>query len=115
EPLKSLLSPDSTPDGRLVLGSGKTATARLLAAGAELNSQANSWYEGTAELAGPAAVGVFIGIDHYKDTDIRHLDCTVKDAQEMASTLQEHYGLNRTWVLTDERASLRLIRKTLVE
>jgi WD40 repeat protein len=118
EPLKGLEAASFTDEGHILLGSGISAAARLRALADVLQGRPNDWSEGHTTLTllrEGFAVGVFIGINNYQDTNIHQLRACVKDAQEMASALQKNRGLARTWVLTDKKATMGEIEKTLCQ
>jgi hypothetical protein len=115
EELTGLAPEGFTAEGHLSLGTGMSAVGRLRAVAEELKARPNDWSEGHTALASShVSVGVFIGIDQYKDANIHGLRTPVKDVREMASALGRQ-GLDRTWILTNKKASLSQIRKILCE
>jgi hypothetical protein len=116
EPLSGLTPERFPAEGSLSLGAGVSAAARMQALAGALKIRPDDWSEGHTALTIPHnPVGVFIGIDQYKDTNIHGLHCAAKDAKDTAATMRKTCGLTQTWVLTDQMATLMRIRKVLCE
>ena len=63
----------------------------------------------------PRRVGVCVGISKFKDSRIRQLHVCHRDAEQMAAALKDRCGLEQVTLLTNEKATLKAIRKAIFE
>jgi hypothetical protein len=65
--------------------------------------------DNVAAMPGPRRVGLFIGLGKYSDTAIRPLPACRPDAETMLNTMRTFGGLDETYLLLDEQATLARI------
>jgi hypothetical protein len=90
----------------------------------QFQQQAKKWAEGSIEIittdgkqpAGtPKRVGVFIGINKFKDPGIKGLKCSRKDAEDMEKTMKAVGAVTQTKLLLDADATTANIQKAIYQ
>jgi len=61
----------------------------------------------------PRRVGLFVGVSKYADKQIRDLSVCHSDAQAMAEVMKAQCAVDRTWVLTNEKATRKSIEHVI--
>jgi WD40 repeat protein len=116
EPLQALPLELLNREALTDLGTGQKALDRLRAIRDELAKQPTSWAQATTAItAGTKTVGVFLGVDKYRDPGIRELRAARSDAVALAQKMKQLGQVQETVVLINEQATLAKSKDLLTQ